>query len=223
MTERRVYDFGPLPPPTETDANWANRTWSSLTIRVERLGIEGGSWDMPSVGRYRRTGPQELTLTEIHGSRQPDHIGVTMWNKHDWICFLAEAIGWVIIDDKVETADEEEVPRDRDEAPIEHIGKVFACECGMVYTILGPQSGETRFLVPSDGDCLNPSCNIVIPHPHAGVLNTVNDTAVIAKHDAQELLKIAIDEDEYPAPPIEAAFETQGEIFSEYRHEAEEE
>ena len=84
--------------------------------------------------------------------------------------------------------------------------------------MMGPTSGETRVLLPPTGDCLNPNCDIIIPHPHAGVLNVVNDTAVIAKMEAQDLLAIALDEEEYPAPPIEAAF-AQQDLFTESEEE----
>ena len=65
---------------------------------------------------------------------------------------------------------------------------------------------------------MNPNCDIIIPHPHAGVLNVVNDTAVLAKMQAQEMLSIAQDEDEYPAPPIEAVF-AQQDLFTESEEE----
>jgi hypothetical protein len=95
---------------------------------------------------------------------------------------------------------------------------VWACQCGMVYTLLGENSGQTRVLVPPTGECLNTNCDIIIPYPHAGVLNVVDDTAVLAKMEAQDLLAVAVDEDEYPAPPIEAAF-TQQDLFTESEEE----
>ena len=193
-------DIGPLPPPQNHDAEWAWRLWNSLQIASPDGTIAGGVWDMPGVGRYRRTGPMHLTLTEIHSSMEPDRLGVTVWNKHDWVCLLAEAIGWEIISDQVQKADTAE-PHDPEEPELEHIGKAFACPCGLVYSLHGADSGFTRFSVGSEGHCLNTTCDIVLPYPHAGRLNVVDDSALLAKMEAQEQISIAVDEDEYPAPP----------------------
>ena len=208
------FDLGPLPPPHEKDAQWAWRLWHTLQISDEAHGIQGGIWDMPGVGRYRRTGINELTLTEIHATMEPDNLGVTVWNKHDWICILAQAIGWDVVSDQVKKADQDVLPADEDEPALEHIGKVFACPCGMIYSLRGPHSDVLRLKVSDDGSCLNPNCTIILPYPHAGVLNAVDDGAVIAKHEAQDLLDIAMDEeeyqpqpDEYPAPPEEVRTE----------------
>tara|TARA_R110002110_G_scaffold61609_14_gene172686 strand:- start:1171 stop:1980 length:810 start_codon:yes stop_codon:yes gene_type:complete len=186
-------DIGPLPPPQAHDAEWAWRLWNSLHI-------EGGIWDMPGVGRYRRTGPTELTLTEIHASMEPDRLGVNVWNKHDWVCLLAETVGWVVVGDQVEKADTQDA-YDPEEPELEHIGKAFACPCGLVYSLHGVDAGFTRYSVGDDGYCLNTNCDIVLPYPHAGRLNVVDDTALLAKMEAQEQISIAVDEDEYPAPP----------------------
>jgi len=218
MSQPEELDIGPLPLPSQEDATWAMRLWSSLVVSDETVGITGGVWDMPNVGRYRRTGERELTLTEIHADMLPDKIGVSVWHKHDWIRYLADQIGWFVVSDRVETADMDKMAIEEHEPRIEHIGKVWACQCGMVYTLLGATSGETRVLLPASGDCLNPNCDITIPYPHAGVLNVVNDSAVIAKMEAKDLLAIALDEDEYPAPPIEAAF-AQQELFTESEEE----
>jgi len=218
MSAPEELDIGPLPLPTQEDATWAIRLWQSLVVGDEERGIVGGIWDMPNVGRYRRTGERELTLTEIHADMLPDKIGVSVWHKHDWIRYLADQIGWFVVSDRVETADMEKMAIEEHEPRIEHIGKVWACPCGMIYSLLGENAGETRVLVSPTGDCLNPNCDIIIPHPHAGVLNVVNDTAVLAKMQAQEMLAIAQDEDEYPAPPIEAAF-AQQDLFTESEEE----
>jgi hypothetical protein len=199
-------DLGPLPMPSEEDATWAWRLWNSLQIGGETLGVEGGIWDMPNVGRYRRTGQTELTLTEIHADMMPDRLGISVWHKHDWIRVLADTIGWHVVGDQVEKADSDSLAIEENEPRMEHIGKVWACPCGMVYTLLGAGTTEPRLKVGENGDCINTTCDITIPHPHAGVLNVVNDTAVIAKMEAQELLSIARDEDEYPAPPMDAHF-----------------
>ena len=157
---------------------------------------------MPGVGRYRRTGENEMTLTEIHAPMHADRLGITIWHKHDWLCLLAEGVGWSMISDQVEKADSDPITEEH-EPKLEHIGKVFACECGMVYTLRGPDVDIVRMLVSEEGNCLNPICNIIIPLPHAGVLNEVNESAVIAKQEAQEMLAIAFDEDEYPVPFVD--------------------
>mgnify|MGYP006407812917 CR=1 FL=1 len=193
-------DLGHLPPPVDEDAHWAWRLWNSLQIADEALAIEGGSWDMPGVGRYHRTGLLEITLSEIHAPMEPDRLGITVWNKVDWITLLGNAIGWVVVTDQVRTADQEPVD-DGDEPALEHIGKVFACPCGMIYSLRGPGGGLLRLKVSEEGNCLNPNCNILIPLPHAGVLNAVDDGAIIAKQEAEEMIAIALDEDDYPLAP----------------------
>ena len=95
---------------------------------------------MPGVGRFRRTDVQELTLTEIHASNEPNALGITVWNRLDWIILLAAQIGWVVVTDRVQKADEEEVSADQDEPPTHHLGAVYACDCGMIYSLLGPLS-----------------------------------------------------------------------------------
>jgi len=195
--------IGPLPEPSEEDHIWAWRLWNTLQIGVEEQGLVGGVWDMPNVGRYRRTGEREMTLVEIHADMMPDQLGVSVWHKHDWIRLLADRIGWYVISDRVEKADSDILPPQEDQPRLEHIGKVWACPCGMVYTLLPDDSPELRIKVPENGDCLNPNCDITIPYPHAGILNAINDTAVIAKMQAEEMIGIARDEDEYPAPPME--------------------
>jgi hypothetical protein len=206
MSDEIELDLGPLPPPTDQDTMWAWRLWNTLAIKSDDgafhgLNTEGGIWDMPGVGRFRRTDATELTLTEIHAEQEPNRLGISVWNRLDWIVLLGAQIGWVVITDQVQKADNEEVSPDRDEPPMQHRGSVYACECGMAYSLLGPDPSGLRVKVSSDGDCLNPNCNIVVPYPHAGVLNSVDDRAVIAKMQAQEMIAIAHDEDEGP-PPI---------------------
>jgi len=206
MSEEMELDLGALPPPTEKDAMWAWRLWNTLAIAstdgaFHGLDRDGGIWDMPGVGRFRRTGPTELTLTEIHASQEPDALGITMWNKHDWIVLLGHSIDWVVITDRVQKADDDIVSPDRDEPQLVDIGKIHVCPCGMIYSLLGPDPEGLRIKVSSEGNCLNPHCDIVVPMPFAGVLNSVNERAVIAKMEAQEMIAIAYDEDEGP-PPI---------------------
>lgn len=203
MTQPQEVDIGPLPAPSEQDTNWAWRLWNTLQKADEQENKAGGVWDMPNVGRYRRTGDTQLTLTEIHGDMLPDRAGVSLWHKHDWIRLLADKIGWFVVNDGVLLADNNPLPSEEDEPRLEHIGKVWACPCGMVYTLLSDSTQELRIKVAESGDCLNPTCDIIIPHPHAGVLNVVNDTAVLAKMEANNLIKVAQDEDEYPIPPME--------------------
>mgnify|MGYP003992244479 CR=1 FL=1 len=191
-------DIGDYNPPTEHDIIWAWKLWNSLRLPDASFG--GGVWDMPTVGRYIRTGEAQLTLTEIHGQQDSE-----MWNKHDWIILLGQALDWEIITDKVEIIDTEPHHPDMANPKLEDIGKVHACPCGMTYTLLGANTGELRLMVNEEGNCLNPICNIVIPKPFAGVLSVANDAAVIAKAEAQEMLFISQDEDETPLP-IEIVF-----------------
>lgn len=183
-------DIGDFNPPSEHDLIWAWKLWNSL--RGPDDSFEGGIWDMPAVGRYIKTGDSELTLTEIHGQQDTE-----MWHKHDWIILLGQELGWDIITNKVQVIDSEPHHPDMANPKIEDIGKVHACPCGMIYTLLGPNTGELRHKVADDGNCLNPICDIIVPKPFAGVLCVANDSAVIAKAEAQEMLFIAQDEDEY--------------------------
>lgn len=204
MSNEIELDLGNLPPPNDQDIMWAWRLWNTLSIKstdgaFHGLNSEGGIWDMPGVGRYRRTGATELTLTEIHASQDTNELGITMWNRHDWIVLLAHQIGWVIISDQVQKADTEEVSPDQDEPPLAHIGNVYACPCGMIYSLLGADPDRLRIKVNDDGGCLNPQCDVLVPYPHAGVLNSVDDRAVIAKMQVQETL-VSYDEEEGAIP-----------------------
>ena len=206
MSDEIELDLGVLPPPNDQDAMWAWRLWNTLAVKsndgaFHGLNSEGGIWDMPGVGRFRRTDVQQLTLTEIHALNEPNALGISVWNRLDWIVLLGHNIGWSVLTDRVQKADEEEVSPERDEPPMEHIGSVHACPCGMIYTLLGPDPQALRVKINEGGDCINPICDIVIPYPHAGVLNSLDDRAVIAKAKAQEMISIAHDEDEGP-PPI---------------------
>jgi len=203
----------PLPPPTNEDFNWANRLWNTLVIADEAQGRQGGTWDMPSVGRYVRTGLNELTFTEIHGDMTaPDRLGITLFEKHDWICALADGIGWVVYDE-VRKADLEESDFDPAEPPIEHIGMAHVCDCSLIYTVRGQDCNE-RVLVGEEGGCLNPQCAGLLPEVHRGVFNHIDETALIAKMEALERL-IAIDEGDLPAPPIPIDPSGQMTLFEE--------
>ena len=202
----------PLPDPANEDFRWAERLWNTLVIADETEGRMGGTWDMPSVGRYVRTGINELTFTEIHGDMtQPDQLGIMLFDKHDWIVRLAEGIGWTIRDE-VQKADLTEDHFDPAEPPIENIGMVHVCKCGLIYTIRGSDCNE-RVLVGEDGICLNTQCDEPLPPNHVGVFNHLNDSALIAKMEAQERM-IAMDEGDYPAPPIDPAI-VQTSLFEE--------
>ena len=190
-------DLGPLPLPTEHDMVWAYRLWNALT-----LSDGGGAWDMHGVGRYRRTGIEELTLTEIHADKEPDQLGVTMWNKHDWICVLAYSIDWEIVSDEVQVADNDVLGvEDMGEPAIEDIGKSHVCDCAMIYSLQGPHTDALRLTVGDDGVCLNRECDKTLPAPFRGVLNVVDDRAMLARLDAQDIMKAMADE--YPEPPQE--------------------
>jgi len=206
MSDEIELDLGNLPPPNQQDVMWAWRLWNTLAIKnadgaFRGLDSDGGIWDMPGVGRYRRTGVTELTLTEIHAEQEANELGITMWNRHDWIRLLADQIGWYVVSDRVQKADNDVVSPDVDEPPLAHIGAVHLCPCGMIYSLLGKDPNALRMKVASDGDCLNPNCNIVIPYPHAGVLNTIDDRAVIAKMQVQDILDVYDEEEgEIPVP-----------------------
>jgi len=188
----------PLPPPDERDAEWAFRLWSTLVVQDERRS--GGVWDMPGVGRYRRMAPDRLTLVEIHGdAMEPDALGVSLMDKHDWISLLGAFIGWTV-DAEVEVIKAMEDAANAGEPALEHIGKVAVCpSCSLIYTLHGPQAGE-RLFIGEEGECLNRNCEEILPEPFRGVLSVVDDRAAIAKMEAEEMLRIAIDEDEYPVP-----------------------
>ena len=188
----------PLPPPDEQDARWALRLWSTLVIDGEQQA--GGVWDMPGVGRYRRMAADRLTLVEIHGDvMQPDALGIALMDKHDWISLLGAFIGWTV-DAEVEVIKAIEDAQNAGEPALEDIGKVVVCPtCSLIYTLHGPHAGE-RLFVDEEGTCLNRDCDDVLPEPFRGVLCVVDDRAAIAKMEAEEMIRIAIDEDEYPVP-----------------------
>lgn len=200
-------DLGPLPPPVEQDLIWANRLWNAL--RLEET--DGGIWDFPTVGRYQRTGGNELTLIEIHASNKPDQIGASLWNKHDWVCLLAYAIGWEVVSDQVRKADTIVVDGEANEPNLEDIGSVMVCDCGLIYSLQGSHTTNLRLNISESGECLNSNCQTILPEQHRGVLNVVDDSVLMAKMDAQEQLAIAIDEDDYPLPPVEVLTESRSE------------
>lgn len=209
-------DLGPLPMPNDQDAMWAWKLWNALQIPIEKDGAfsafdrEGGTWDMPGVGRFQRTGSEELTLTEIHADMAQDSMGVTVWHKRDWIVVLGQLIGWRVVIDRVQKADEEPITP-APEAPLEHIGKTHVCPCGMIYTLLPAQSSELRVKLNDDGDCLNPHCDIVVPLPWASYMCVVNDTAVIAKQEAQAQMELSHDEEEGDAQmPLPIPINSEG-------------
>lgn len=213
---RMRLDTGPLPMPNEQDSMWAWRLWNALQIPIEKEGAfhgfdrEGGTWDMPGVGRFQRTGHEELTLIEIHANMEPDATGVSVWHKRDWIVILGQTIGWNVIIDRVQKADEDPITP-APEPPLEHIGKSHVCPCGMIYTLLPASSSELRVKLNEDGDCLNPHCDIVVPLPFASYMCVVNDSAVIAKQEAQAQIKLAFDEEEGDAQvPIPIPINDQG-------------
>ena len=188
-----------IPDPTEKDFQWATRLWNTLVVGDESTGQQGGIWDMPMVGRYQRTGENELTFTHIMGDvMKEDILGTTLFDKHEWIKSLAQGIGWVIIDEVVNASMEEY--DDPAEPALVDIGKVWVCPgCSLIYTVRGIDCPE-RVLV--EGVCLNTKCGEVLPEHHRGVFNHVDDTALVAKMEATERL-IAIDEGDYPPRPIE--------------------
>tara|TARA_R110000851_G_scaffold220568_2_gene373345 strand:+ start:13621 stop:14340 length:720 start_codon:yes stop_codon:yes gene_type:complete len=196
----RHLDLGILPQPTEKDAMWAWRLWNTLQIPSSHLDDDGeirlgGIWDMPGVGRFIRTDVTQMTLTEIHAELDDDDMGVSVWNKRDWIVLLGQGIGWDVVTDRVLKADNE-VLTPAAEPPLQHIGKIHVCPCGMIYSLLPSGSSDLRIKLNEDGDCLNPNCDIVVPLPWASYMCVINDSAVIAKQEAQEQMDIAWEEEE---------------------------
>ena len=57
-------------------ARFAVRLWSSLKIG-------SGTWTLPSVGVYKRTGERTLVLTEIHAGEPLTNLG--LFDHHDFI------------------------------------------------------------------------------------------------------------------------------------------
>lgn len=195
-----------LPPPSEQDAEWAYRLWNTLIVQHEEEGIAGGVWDMPGVGRYRRTGMQEMTLTEVHGDMMsPDHLGVTLFDKHDWIVQLGHAVGWRVVT-RVEVADTNTEP-DAFEPALEDIGRAWVCPgCSLIYTLAPPTYESERYVTPEDGSCLNTNCEgHLLPLAHRGVLNVVDETAMLAKMAMEEQVRLMADEeDDLPGEVVES-------------------
>ena len=179
MTENEMQ----MPSPSTEDVSWAYLLWNSLAI--------DGEWDLPNVGRYRKTGESELTLIEIWFSRPiHDDFNRSPFDNHHWIMQLADLIGYTVKEEVVRAFDHEvEIF-----IPDELIGDVFACgkRCGAMLRVEPLQtSGVSYIQIDEDGTC--PCCGEkeAIDPELRGVHVVVDDRGWLLKQS-----KLAAEEEE---------------------------
>ena len=109
----------------DDQARFAVRLWSSLKIG-------SGTWTLPSVGVYKRTGERTLVLTEIHAGEPLTNLG--LFEHHDFIVRFANTIGWVVYEEIERAYDKEHQELN---IPEDAIGRVTVCsaDCGTVIRV----------------------------------------------------------------------------------------
>ncbi len=169
-----------MPEPSKEDVDWAVNLWGSLKIE--------GTWTLPAVGVYRRTGANTMSLTHIHASRpNPDVFGQSLFDKHDWIVALGEVLGWTIIEEVEEAWDEDD---ERILVPLNSIGDAGVCsnKCGAIFTVQPIKAGVPYYKIDQDGTC--PICM-----KKDSVPNYLRDMHVVVD-DSAYLLKMKYSEEE---------------------------
>ena len=162
-----------MPEPTQRDIEWAYRLWNGLAM--------GGSWTLPAVGVYVRTGNKLLTLGIMHNSKPKDDVfGSSIFDRHDWIVGLGELIGWAVNEDIHEAFDSNE---DSIIVLDEDIGNVALClnNCGAIIRIVALEAGVQYIPISMEGEC--PLCGMLeaIPHEMRGKHVVVDDSAYLMK------------------------------------------
>ena len=176
-----------MPEPTQRDIEWAYRLWNGLAL--------GGTWTLPEVGVYVRTGDTQLTLGIMHSSKPVDDaFGSSIFDRHDWIVGLSELIGWNVKEDiheAFDSYDDQIVVKDGD------IGNVALCDtgCGAIIRIVALEAGVQYIPISMEGQC--PLCGELeaIPHEMRGKHVVVDDSAYLMKQKkAREAPPIAEEE-----------------------------
>lgn len=170
----------PIPEPDQQDVEWAYRLWGAMA--------DGGRWSLPGVGVYVRVGDSTLTLIEIHAAKpNNDAFGNSLFDKHEWIQALGDAIGWTIDENVLIAFDREDVQVN---IPDDMIGVVAICGdgCGAVVRVVPLSAGVSYAEIEENGSC--PVCGVpeAIQQDLRGVHCVVDDTSVYLKQQA-ELLK----------------------------------
>jgi len=148
MPPMQEVDLLTMPEPSAEDYEWASFLWNGLA--------RDGVWVLPGVGRYKRTGPQEITLFELHSSKPAvDELGNSVYDRHEWISTLANSIGWSMFIEIERAFDEDGAMN----IPNDMIGRAYACKnhCGTIVRVEPPMPGIAFIQVNELGDC--PSCN----------------------------------------------------------------
>jgi hypothetical protein len=158
----------------EDEIKWAYNLWNSMMI--------GGTWELPGMGLYRRTGDAQLTLIEIHQS-VPEPAS-SLFQQHQYIALLANEMGWEMVEAIERAYDKDSEPLN---IPEGKIGRVAACscECGSVIRI-EPFVPGTICVKISDGQC--PVCG------ETGFDPSWNDIHVVVD-DRGYILKITEEEE----------------------------
>ena len=159
----------------EEEIRWAYNLWNSMTM--------GGSWVLPGLGIYRRTGERELTLIELHQSTpEPSD---TLFDNHEYITLLATEMGWEMKEAIERAFDKDAQPLN---IPEDQIGRVAACssDCGSVIRI-EPFVPGTICVGISDGLC--PVCGEIGFDPSwNGIHVVVDDRGYILKVSEEDEL-----------------------------------
>ena len=98
----------------EDEIKWAYNLWNSMMI--------GGTWELPGMGLYRRTGDAQLTLIEIHQS--VPETSSSLFEQHQYIALLANEMGWEMVEAIERAYDKDSEPLN---IPEGKIGRVAAC------------------------------------------------------------------------------------------------
>jgi hypothetical protein len=175
-----------MPVIEDADVQWAMRIVDVLAI--------GGTWTVPGVGVYEKTGEAEINLSEIHSARPiPDALGFTLFDKHEWLVMLFESMGWKITEEVLIVQDEYgesfAIPEDK-------IGDVGVCEsgCGSLVRV-EPASAGRLFIKIKKGDMsyvngLKGICPVCgessINEEFIGLHVVVDDTGARMKREARQ-------------------------------------
>jgi len=142
----QLYKDGTMTPDmfSVEQARFAVRLWKSMAIG-------SGTWTLPGVGKYRRTGDTTLTLIEIHAGNPVNAVLGNVFDRHDFIVKFANQVGWIVYENVEKAYDAEKVELN---VPNEEIGRVAVCsaDCGTVIRI-EPVDVWKRFHKIEEGVC----------------------------------------------------------------------
>jgi len=172
----------------EDEIKFALRLWDSL--------IPNGEWLLPNVGKYIKTGTEELTLTEMHQatlqkaaiiSNKASINGRSLFDHHDFICYLGKEVGWEI---KTEIEKAYDYKGEEMNIPLDRIGDVAVCSknCGLVIRIEPATPWKIFQQIDEQGVC--PFCNKVSFDKAWYNIHVVTDSTAIkmrkSRHSEEE-------------------------------------